>query len=126
MSGNFVIVTDDQKFRRHSLYTHTNTNFLTVVILIKLFPADFHPFFMSHVLFTRPTSKISLLSWVFKGALLAILKTEATILDKTAEKMSHSQTLFPNILAVQRPPFPPPLGSNVVVCSKATLILKHL
>ena len=39
--------------------------------------------------------------------------------------MSHSQSIFPNILAIPRPPFPPPLGSNVVVCSKATLILRH-
>ena len=57
---------------------------------------------------------------------LSDLSLVPTILDKTVEKMSHSQTIFPNILPIPRPPFPPPLGSNVVVCSKATLILKHL
>ena len=52
---------------------------------MKRFLADFHPFFMSHVqqeiLFIRRTSKISSLSWVFKGALLDILKTEASYID---------------------------------------------
>ena len=39
--------------------------------------------------------------------------------------MSPSQSIFPNILAIPRPPFPPPLGSKVVLCPKATLILRH-
>ena len=48
------------------------------------------------------------------------------MLDKTVEKMSHRQSIFPNILTIPCPPFPPPLGSNVVVCSKATVIVRHL
>ena len=50
----------------------------------------------------------------------------ATTLDKTVEKMLHSQSMFLNIVATPIPPFRPPLGSNVVVCSKATIILGRL
>ena len=44
--------------------------------------------------------------------------TRATILDKTVEKMSHSQTIFPNILAVPRPPFPLPLEAMLLCVLK--------
>ena len=43
---------------------------------------------------------------------------KATILDKTVEKMSHSQTIFPNILAVPRPPFPLPLEAMLLCVLK--------
>ena len=42
----------------------------------------------------------------------------STILDKTVEKMSHSQTIFPNILAVPRPPFPLPLEAMLLCVLK--------
>ena len=75
-------------------------------------------------------TKVELLAIEMRLTLLALMFLLffelATILDKTVEKMSQSQTIFPNILAIPRPPFPPPPGSNVVVCSKATLILRHL
>ena len=38
----------------------------------------------------------------------------------------HIWRTFSNILAVWIIPSPPPLGSNFLVCSKATLILGHL
>ena len=46
------------------------------------------------------------------------VKNLATILDKTVEKMSHSQTIFPNILAVPRPPFPLPLEAMLLCVLK--------
>ena len=46
------------------------------------------------------------------------IQLKATILDKTVEKMSHSQTIFPNILAVPRPPFPLPLEAMLLCVLK--------
>ena len=49
-------------------------------------------------------------------------KKSATTLDKTVEKIAYLGSIFLNTVAVTDFPSSPPPGSNVVVCSKESLI----
>ena len=51
-----------------------------------------------------------------------IIQSEATILDKTVEKIAYLGSIFLNVVAVPVLPSPPSPESNVVVYSKESLI----